>query len=264
MVFFKNYYREIKSIFDYRHLFFALIIRNLKEKYKNSFLGIFWSLLNPLSSVLIFAFIFTVIIKINIKDYPLYLLSTMFAWNFFNTSLINSVVSIVEDNHFVKNTPFPNEIIPLAVVVVNLVNFIIDLLILFLILFLMGKGFKAAYFYIPFLMLVEFILVCGLSIFFSGIYVIFRDINFILNLFLRLFFYFLPVIYTIDFVPSNLRFFYLLNPLAVIIDSFAKILFYGIAPDFKWLLFAFLESVIIFILCLGVFRKLRKIIPERL
>ncbi len=255
---------SLTRLIKFRGLILALIIRGFKEKYENSFLGIFWSLLNPLLNVLIFAFIFSVIIKINIKDYPLYLLSTMFAWNFFNTSLINSVVSIVEDNHFVKNTPFPNEIIPLAVVVVNLVNFFIDLLILFLVLFLLGKGFKAAYFYVPFLVLIEFILVCGLSILSSGIYVIFRDINFILNLFLRLFFYFLPVIYTIGFVPSSLRFFYLLNPLAVIIDSFARILFYGIAPDFKWLLFAFLESIIIFILCWGVFQRLRKIIPERL
>lgn len=260
----ESFCRRIKTFFDYRHLFFALVIRDLKEKYKNSLLGIFWSLLNPLLNVLIFAFVFAVIIKIDIKDYPLYLLSTMFAWNFFNTSLINAVVSIVEDNHFVKNTPFPNEIIPLAVVAVNLINFIIDLVILFLVLFFLGKSFKPAYFYIPFLVLIEFILASGLAIFLSGLYVIFRDLNFILNLFLRLFFYFIPVVYTISFVPSGLRFFYLLNPLAVIIDGFARVLFYSCAPDFKLLAFAFLESVIIFILCLSAFQRLRNIIPERL
>src|SRR3989338_2128064 len=111
--------REIKDIFKFKELILALLIRGFKAKYKNSFLGIFWSLFNPLLNVLIFTFIFTVIIKIGIKDYPFYLLCAIFPWNFFNSALINSVVSIVEDAQFVKNTFFPTEIIPLAVVLVN-------------------------------------------------------------------------------------------------------------------------------------------------
>jgi ABC-type polysaccharide/polyol phosphate export permease len=70
------------------------------------------------------------------------------------------------------------------------------------------------------------------------------------------------VLYTAEFVPSGLRFWYLLNPLAVIIDSFAKILFYGVAPDLGWLAFAFLQTVVIFILCFGVFQRIKRIIPE--
>ena len=128
--------QAIKDLIKYRELLLALLIRGFKAKYKNSFLGIFWSLLNPLLNVLIFAFIFTVIIKIDIKNYPLYLLCTIFPWNFFNSALINSVVSIVEDSHFVKNTSFPIEMLPLAVVIVNLVNFLIELSILIVILLL--------------------------------------------------------------------------------------------------------------------------------
>lgn len=256
--------KAIKNLIKFRGLLFALLIRGFKSKYKNSYLGIFWSLLNPLLNVLIFAFIFTVIIKIDIKNYPLYLLCAIFPWNFFHSALTNSVLSIVEDTHFVKNTSFPTELIPLSVVIVNLMNFLIDLFILILVLFLFGKGFSAVWLYIPFLVIMEFFMISGLSILSAGAFVVFRDLNFILNLFLRLFFYFVPVIYTIEFVPKNLLFIYLLNPLAVVIDSFAKILFYGIAPDLRWLLFATLETLVIFILCLAIFQKIRRIIPERL
>jgi len=254
--------KQIKNIFEFRELLFALLIRGFKAKYKNSFLGILWSLLNPLLNVLIFGFIFTVIIKMDIKNYPLYLLCTIFPWNFFNSTLINSVVSIVEDSHFVKNISFPTEVIPLAVAIVNLINFLVDLSILVLLLFLFGKGFSINWFYLFFLVIIEFILVCGLSIFLSGIYVVFRDLNFILNVFLRLFFYFVPVIYTLEFVPKNLRFVYFLNPLAVIIDGFSKVLFYGTAPDLRWLTISSLEVVVIFILCFAIFQRGRRIMPE--
>jgi len=257
-------FKRFKDIFGYRELIFALLVRGFKAKYKNSFFGIFWSLLNPLINVAIFAFIFTVIIKIDIKNYPLYLLCAIFPWNFFNSSLINSVVSIYEDSHFVKNTSFPLEIIPLSVVAVNLINCLIDVMILILVLFLSGHGSVLFFLYAPVLLLIEFILISGVSILCAGSYVLFRDLNFILNLFLRLFFYFVPVIYSLELVPVDLRFWYLLNPVAVIIDSFVKISLYGIVPDSKLLFIAFIESVFIFILCMGLFGKIRRVIPERL
>ncbi|OGX16116.1 MAG: hypothetical protein A2166_00030 [Omnitrophica WOR_2 bacterium RBG_13_41_10] len=256
--------QEIKNLFKFRELILALLIRGFKAKYKNSFLGIFWSLLNPLLNVLIFTFIFTVIIKINIKSYPLYLLCTIFPWNFFNSALINSIVSIVEDDHFVKNTFFPYEVIPLAVVITNFINFLIDLLILIPVLLLFGRGISIVWFYIPLLIFIGFILTCGLSILAAGIYVTFRDLNFILNFSLRLFFYFVPVIYTLDFIPQKLRSIYLCNPLAAVIDGFAKVLFYGRAPDLKWLGLATLESIIIFTLCFYAFQKIKKALPEQL
>ncbi len=256
--------REIKDIFAYRQLLFALFIRGFKARYKNSFLGIFWSLLNPLLNVLILAFIFRIIIKIDIENYPLYLLCTIFPWNFFNSALINSVVSIVEDHHFVKNAFFPTELIPLAVTIVNFINFLIDLSILLLVMFFLGKGISMLWLYIPFLVIIEFILTCGLAVILAGIYVIFRDLSFMVNLSLKLFFYFIPVIYSIEFVPLDLRFVYKLNPLAIVIDGFAKVLFYGITPDFHWLMVAFLESAIIFILSFSIFQRIKRFIPERL
>ena len=256
--------REIKNLIKFRELIFALLIRGFKAKYKNSFLGILWSLLNPLLNVLIFTFIFTVIIKINIKDYPLYLLCAIFPWNFFHSTLINSVVSIVEDEHLVKNASFPAEIIPLAVVIVNLINFVIDLLILIPFLLLLGVGFKASWFYIPFLVIIETALLTGISILISGAYVFFRDLNFILNLCLRLFFYFVPAIYTVEFVPAHLRTVYLLNPMAVLIDNFAKALLLGVAPDFKWVGIASVEIIFIFILCFNIFQRIKRVLPERI
>ena len=256
---------QIRNIFRYRGLLGALLVRGFKAKYKNSFLGIFWSLLNPLFNVLIFSFVFTVIFKVGIKDYPLYLLCAVFPWNFFNSALTNSVVSIVEDNSFVKNTHFPLEVIPLAVVAVNFMNFLIELAVLLVFLFFLGRWPDGAlWFYLPVLVFMEFILVSGLAALSAGLFVLFRDINFILNFFLRLFFYFVPVVYTLEFVPHQWRSLYLLNPLAVIIDGFTRIFFFNAPPDILLLGLALAESGVIFIFCFWAFSKIKRYIPERL
>ncbi|HAH20090.1 MAG TPA: hypothetical protein DCL49_04205 [Candidatus Omnitrophica bacterium] len=258
--------KQIKNIFHYRWLIYAFLVRGFKAKYKNSFLGIFWSLLNPLLNVLIFSFVFTVIFKIGIKDYSLYLLCAVFPWNFFNSALINSVVSIVEDSSFVKNVYFPLEIVPLAVTAVNFVNFLIELTILLIFLAFLGKwpGGAILWFYIPVLAFIEFILVSGLAVLASGLFVIFRDLNFILNFFLRLFFYFVPVVYTLELVPPRWNFIYRLNPLAVIIDGFTRVFFFNAPPDIFRMGLALAESGIIFIFCFWAFNKMRMAIPERL
>jgi ABC-2 type transport system permease protein len=255
---------SIKNLFQYRHLILALLARGFKAKYKNSYLGVFWSLLNPLLNVAIFAFVFTVIIKIGIKNYPLYLLCTIFPWTFFLSAITNSVLSIVEDAPFVKNVPFPSEILPLAVVLINFINLLIDLLIMMPLLFILSKSFSINWLYLSFLLACELLLACGLSILAAGLFVIFRDINFILNLGLRLFFYFLPVIYNIDFVPASLKTVYRLNPMAVIIEGFASVLFYRQTPNLGWLAIAFLESLLVFIICFGLFQRFKRIIPERM
>jgi ABC-2 type transport system permease protein len=251
-------------MFKYNELVFALLIRGFKAKYKNSFLGIFWSLLNPLINVAIFAFVFSVIIKIDIKQYPLYLLSTMFIWTFFSSSVSNSIVSIVENTHFVKNAAFSFEMIPLAVVLVNFVNLLIDLCILLVIFIIFGKGIGTEVLYLPILLAIALLLTGGVSLLSAGLFVLFRDLNFILQLFLKLFFYFVPVVYALEFVPEALRPFYNVNPLAVVIDGFARVFYYRSAPNAAALCLAAAESLLIFMACFYVFRRLRSIIPERL
>src|SRR3989338_6082695 len=257
--------KQIKNILHYRWLIYAFLVRGFKAKYKNSFLGIFWSLLNPLLNVLIFSFVFTVIFKIGIKDYSLYLLCAVFPWNFFNSALTNSVVSLVEDSSFVKNVHFPLEIVPLAVSAVNFVNFLIELAVLLVFLAFLGRLPQGAlWIYIPVIAFMEFILASALSASFAGMFVLFRDLNFILNFSLRLFFYFVPVVYTMGLVPRQWHFAYLLNPLAVIIDGFARIFFFHTAPDPAGLGLACFESGVIFIFCFWAFNKMRRYIPERL
>lgn len=256
--------REIGNLFKSRELFFALLVRGFKAKYKNSYLGIFWSLLNPLLNVAIFSFVFSVIIKIDIKQYPLYLFSTMFIWTFFSSSLSNSIVSIVEDTHFVKNAAFNFEVIPLSVVLVNFVNFLIDLCILTGVLLVLGKSIGIGILYVPVLLIIALLLTSGVSLLAAGMFVLFRDMNFILQLFLKLFFYFVPVVYSLELVPLNLRCLYLVNPLAVVVDGFARVFYYRSALDASILWIAGAESLLIFFVCIYVFGRLRSIIPERL
>lgn len=251
------------AVLRHRELFRALLVRGFKAKYKNSFLGIFWSLLNPLLNVLVFAVIFTFILKLPVREYPLYLFCAILPWSFFNGALTNSAVAIVEDAHFVKNTVFPVGLIPLAVVAVNFVNFIVDCSLLLIVLAVMGRA-NIYWLYLPVIFIVGLVLVSGPGLLCAGAFVKFRDVNFILNFFLRLFFYFCPVVYTLEMVPSGLRVFYFANPLAVIIDQLTRILYQGAAPDAGLLLLAAGESAAVCVACFWLFNRMKPTIPERL
>jgi len=254
----------IVDLIHNRQLLLAFLERGFKTKYKNSYLGIFWSLLNPLANVLIFTLVFTVFIKINIKEYPLFLLCTILPWTFFHAALTNGLVSIVEDAHFVKNAAFPTAVIPFAVVGVNLVNFLLELLMLMPVLIVWGNGISTAWIFLPLLIFLQTLLVAGLTLLAAALFVFLRDLNFIMHLGLRLFFYIVPAVYTIDFVPKHLRFFYFLNPLAVLIDGYSSILMHGHAPSLSWLSFTTVEIVLITYGCALLFKKMRFSIAERI
>ena len=118
-------FRRVKELYVYRELLRNLAIRDLKVRYKNSVLGVLWSLLNPLGMTLVFTIVFTLMVPSQIPNFPVFFLCGYLPWAFFSTSVTDATGTFVDNANLIKKVYFPREILPLSNVISNLVNFLV-------------------------------------------------------------------------------------------------------------------------------------------
>ena len=232
-------------------------MRNLKIRYQGSVLGFFWTLLNPLFMMLIYLVIFVHIMKIKIRVE--YLLTGLIPWQFFAMSLSDAANSIVGHSNLVKKTHFPRIILPLAMVVANLINFLLSLLVLFVFLIILKVSFTLQLIYLPLIILFQTILCLGLSLIIACSNVYFRDTEHILSIVLMAWFFLTPIIYPLDLafgaLSGKLFYLYLINPMTPIAIVYRHIFLgsaLGVSP---FLFLSFCLPGIIFTIGAYVFFK---------
>ncbi|MBC7235255.1 MAG: ABC transporter permease, partial [Chloroflexi bacterium] len=152
-------------LLDYRELIENLVIRDLKVRYKNSALGFFWSLLNPLLLMVVFTIVFTVMLpNFHVPHFPVFVLCGLLPWNFFSTSVVSALNSISSNGHLIKKVYFPREILTISSVLSNFVNFILALPILILFLFIFNISITVWILYLPLILVVQVFFTCGISL----------------------------------------------------------------------------------------------------
>jgi lipopolysaccharide transport system permease protein len=237
--------------------------KEITLQYKRTALGILWSLLNPLLLALIFYIAFIVILRIEKKDFPLFLLSALFPWTWFSNSVSASTVSLITNKSLIKKFPFPKHFLLTAGVLSQGVHFFFSLpIILFLVCFY-GKVPHVIWFLgIPLLLLIQFLMTIGVSLAVSVISVYFMDFQFIVAFLLNMFFWITPIIYQLDTIPAPYRPISLyINPLTPLMSSWRE-LFMSNQIHWNWIATAFLSSLVIFFAGLLIFRRLNKRLDE--
>lgn len=250
--------QKVQELWEYRELLLNLTKRELKVKYKRSILGFLWSLLNPILMTLIFTFVFAFILRIEIPanshgktSFAAFLLAALLAWNFFSVSLSVAVNSIVGSSNLVNKIYFPREILPISMVLANTVNFLLELLVLFIFLGVLGFQFYLYLPLLPLILLIHVLFTIGVCLVVSCLNVYFRDVQHLLGIALLVWFYATPVIYPMNYVLNiadrlpgiPVVSLYLLNPVTVISLAYRDILYYVKAPDPAVLIYATLVSV---------------------
>lgn len=255
---------RVRELYDYRDLLLTMAVKDLKLQYRNSVLGFFWSLLNPLLMMLIFTFVLSQVFRIGIKNFPIFLLTGLFAWNFFNASIVNSTNSIVANANLIKKVYFPREILPLSIVLANLFNFLLSVVVLFLFLIYYGYHF---WLYLPMLIvavIIESFLIAGGSMLLASLNVYFRDIQHIVSVGILALFYATPILYDISMIEKSsmaqnhpwIMTIYKLNPMVWVIQLYRSILYYNQWPSFKMVAYAAIGAGIVFIVGYAVFQGL--------
>lgn len=231
----------------YRELVYNLVVRELKSRYKNSVLGFFWSLLNPLGMMLIFTVVFTVMLPNNqIENFPIFLLCGLLPWNYFNAGVMSSINSIVGNANLVKKVYFPREVLPISTVLANLVNFLLALLLLFAAVFIFQVSLSPWLWMLPVVILIQTCFILGVALVLCTLNVFYRDTMMVMDVAMQAWFFLTPVFYPIDILPRNYevlgvnlnihRLVYILNPMASIISAYRDLLLYGYRTDLDFFL----------------------------
>jgi lipopolysaccharide transport system permease protein len=246
-----------------RDLLWLLTKKETTLQYKRTILGIFWSLLNPLLLALVFYIAFIVVLKIQKKDFPLFLLAALFPWTWFSNSVGASTVSLIANRSLIKKFPFPKHFLLTAGVLSQGVHFLFSLPIITFLVYYYGKTAHAIWLLgIPLFILVQFILTIGVCLAVSVINVYFLDFQFIVAFLLNLLFWITPIIYQLDTIPEPYRFLSCyINPLTPLMSSWRE-LFLSNKMHWDWLVNAFSSSLVVFFAGLIIFRKLNRRIDE--
>lgn len=252
-----------KNLYQYRELLKSNVKKEIRGKYKGSFLGILWSFVNPLLQVLVYAIVFPIILKSPEPNYVVFLIIGILPWTWFTTSLSQGTFTIIGNAGIIKKVYFPREILPISVVTSGLINYLISCLIIFAFLMFSGIGFSGYLIYLPLVILVQYVITLGIVFITSAINVYIRDAEYIINFIVNMLFYATPILYSPD-VFENTKFSALIqfNPLATIINSYRDILYHQTVPDMNMLLLVLGIGFAILLVGIQVFRKLERRFAE--
>ena len=228
---------KVRELARYKELLLNIAMREIKVRYKQSVLGIFWSILQPLSMMIIFTIVFSRFAKIPSDGipYPLFSYTALLPWTFFATSLSFAIPSLVSNANLLTKIYFPREIFPIASILAASVDFFIAAIIFFVILIVYKVALTFNALYIVPILLIQVLLTLAVSLFASAVNVYYRDIKYALPFFVQVWMYLCPIIYPVSSVPDRFRSLYMLNPMAPIINGYRQVLLIGTAPDFYYL-----------------------------
>ncbi|MFQ6099434.1 MAG: ABC transporter permease [Armatimonadota bacterium] len=263
---------NLREIWNRRELVAALVVRDLKIRYRNSILGFMWSLLTPLLLMLVLWLVFKRVVRFTSEpNYTVKLLCGLVPWLFFQQSLLDACPSVLKFRQVVKKVYFPREVLPISVVLANLVHLLLSVVVLFGLLVVVGTPFHLTFLFLPVLILVEWILVQGMAFLLASLHTFYQDVQYIVAALLMMMFYLSPIIYKVyehgrvparAGVPAEYEPYYMLNPLAVITEGFRQVLLRNELPNPHFLAIAFLIGVFCMVLGYKTFRACQWRFPE--
>ena len=209
-----GFIQTIKEIIDYREMIKAFVRRDLRGRYKGSFLGFLWTFLNPLLQLCVYSIVFSTILRAGIDKYYLFLFVALIPWIFFSASVTGGATSIISQKEMVKKIYFPREVLPISVVTTNFVNMLLCFIVIFIVIIISGTPLNpiALLCLIP-VWIVEYILALGMAFLTSAVTVYMRDMEHILGIVVMAWQYLTPVLYSYDIIPDKYRFLFNLNPI---------------------------------------------------
>lgn len=253
-----------KNLYNYRELLKTSVKKEIRGRYKNSFLGVIWSFLNPLLQILVYAIIFPIILATKQEYYVIFLCCGLIPWNFFSTAINRAAFTMVENGNIIKKVYFPREILPISIVTSEAVNFLISTIIIIAFVMFYGLGITHMIIYYPLVLLVQYVLLLGISFIVSSITIYVRDLQHLIGVALQLFFYATPIVYAADAIPEQFRAVLNLNPMTYIINGYRDIFYNQVRPDVMGLLMLLGIMIVVCVIGYLIFNKLQKGFAEEL
>lgn len=216
--------RLIRRLYPYKDLLLVFIWREFTIRYRHSLLGVLWAVLQPLSMMLLFTFIFSYVLKVQMATYPqvIFFYSGVLPWVFFSSSLNYSIPSLTNHYELITKIYFPREILPLSGMAVALVDYLIASVVfaILLLLYKIPVSWNALWMIPLFTLLVVF--TTSVSLFLSSLNVYYRDVKLATSFLVQVWFFASPVMYSIDQLDMKVKLIFFLNPLTFLIENMRR------------------------------------------
>lgn len=246
---------SLANIYRHRALAEILVSRELKGRYRGTLLGFFWSFANPLLMMCIYVLVFAVYMRVEIKNFAVFLLCGLLPWTSFTSGITEGMASLIGNGNLIKKVHLPTEIFPFVSVSSNMVHFLLSIPVLMLMLVASGIPLTPYLLYFPIIFVLQFFFTLSISLILSSLAVQFRDLLHIVPNLVLVWFYLTPIVYAPSMVPERYRMFVYLNPLTWLIEAYRDIFLNMRAPSLGWLGALALTSAVLMALGMWLFAK---------
>jgi ABC-2 type transport system permease protein len=234
---------EAKSLWAYRHLVAELVGRDIKVRYKRSVLGVAWTMLSPLLNMLAMTWVFSLVMRMDVKNFPVYFLTGSIFWAFFAGATSHAASLTIDAAEITKRVYIPRSVFVVSAVGVALVNLCLSLVPLFLIILFTGFPIHASWLFVPVSILIGALFTTGVGLVVFTLASRFVDIKETYLVLVSTWFFVTPIVYTQAMVPERFRFIVRYNPMTYLVEVFRAPLYDGWLPGPKTLAFAALAAV---------------------
>lgn len=213
----------LRELWHFRELLYFLVWRDLKVRYKQSFLGVLWIVLQPLVTMVVFTMVFNRVLGVGGEGdvpYPIFVYSALLPWTYFSSSLSRASTSLVSNAKLVSKVYFPRLIIPLSAVLPGLVDFAIAFVVLLGMMLMYDYPLNIMILTLPLALLLSVMTSLGVGFWLSALDVRYRDVQYLAPFLVQIWMYASPIIYPISKIPERWQFWYNLNPMTGVITSF--------------------------------------------
>jgi len=245
----------IGGFFKYKHLLGELVVRDIKVRYRRSFLGLLWTLLNPLLMMVVITLVFSHLFRFDIPNFPVYYLSGSILFSFTVEATTQAMSSIIVNANMIKKVYIPKYLFPFSKIVSCLVNLGFAFIAMLIVILITGAPLHVTILlsFLPIIYL--FMFTTGLGLILSAWTVFFRDIAHFYSVVTMAWMYFTPIFYPATILPENLRWVLVINPMHHYIAYFRELVLYNIVPDFMSNVECFLMGAVVLVIGLFIFYR---------
>lgn len=251
---------DLKELKQYRDLFYFLVVRDIKVKYKQTVLGGLWAIIQPFFAMVVFTLFFGKLAKMPSDGipYPIFNYTAMVAWTYFATSITGSGNSLIGNTSLISKVYFPRIIVPLTSVLAGLLDFAIAFVVLVGMMFFYHISLTPMILLVPFLVLLMILTASGVGMFLAALNAKYRDIRFTIPFLVQLWMFLSPIVYPVSLIPEKYRILYALNPMAGVIEGFRSVLLGTVVFPTQMVLISAVVSSTLFIFGLFYFKKMER------
>ncbi len=254
----------LTNIYSGRYILKNMVIKDIKARYTGSVFGPLWAVATPLYQILLYTFLFSIILKVRFEDtsgtssFVIYLLAGLIPWLFFSEATSRGISTFIENAHIIKKVRFPMEICVASVIISSAVTFFIYMIFYSVMLIFMGilKLHTFPFFILP--LMIQVLLISGLSFGLGSIAVFFRDVTQATGMILNLIFFLTPIVYSSNVIPEKLRWLFDINPFYFIVEIYRDLLVRGEMPDVVSIIYPSIFAIVLFLLGYYIFNKTKE------